>query len=277
MGRSEPPLQPVPLVAASIGEALALSTEAGWNQSAADWGLMLEAGRGFGYQAPDGRLVATGVIVPFGHRFGWISMLLVSRDWRRRGLGTRLLGAAVEGLERQRMVPCLDATPEGQKIYRGAGFTALYSMTRWEKAGDPPPEPMPPREDLPATVEALDRAAFGGDRGVILRRLWQRAGGVARVAEGRGFLLARNGRRAVQLGPLCATDAVWAVETLEEALDRIPGAVFVDVPDRQQAVRDLLVRRGFQVQRPFLRMAKGDMKGVGDPARLFVAGGPEIG
>ncbi|MFV2035357.1 MAG: hypothetical protein ACC631_09670, partial [Halocynthiibacter sp.] len=53
--------------------ALALSQEAGWNQTAEDWRMMLSAGRGIGFEAPDGTLTASAVTLPYGETFGWIS------------------------------------------------------------------------------------------------------------------------------------------------------------------------------------------------------------
>jgi hypothetical protein len=55
------------------------------------------------------------------------------------------------------------------------------------------------------------------------------------------------------------------------------GPVFLDVPDHQQSLGDFLEALGFSVQRPFTRMGRGLSTRLGNPARLFVAAGPEFG
>ena len=72
-------------------EVAPLSAEAGWNQTAEDWRLMLERGRGFGIRAASGPWIATSLVSPLGPAIAWISMVLVTEPARRRGLGTRLL------------------------------------------------------------------------------------------------------------------------------------------------------------------------------------------
>ncbi len=85
-------LQPIPLDAAWISRALLLSEEAGWNQNAADWAVFFTYGTVLGF-AIDDRLVATAAVLPYGSAFGWVSMVLVTAEWRRRGLATRLVAA----------------------------------------------------------------------------------------------------------------------------------------------------------------------------------------
>jgi hypothetical protein len=77
-------LRPIALTADWIPGGLALSTEAGWNQIDPDWRFMLAAGSSFGYTDRDGRLVASGLTVDFP-RYAWISMILVTPAWWRRG------------------------------------------------------------------------------------------------------------------------------------------------------------------------------------------------
>ncbi len=75
----------VALDAGDIEDAVKLSAEAGWNQGAADWAMMLELGQGVGIK-DEGRLVASGLALPHPPDFGWISMVLVTEMHRHRGL-----------------------------------------------------------------------------------------------------------------------------------------------------------------------------------------------
>src|SRR3954468_21912207 len=52
------------LRADDLQQALALSAEAGWNQDAADWALMLRLGHGFAIRDSDA-VVATAIALPY--------------------------------------------------------------------------------------------------------------------------------------------------------------------------------------------------------------------
>ena len=89
---------------------VALSAEAGWNQTDADWRLMLRLGAGVGFFIGDGTLVATAIALPFGDRFAWIGMVLVSTPYRHRGLATRLMENRLTYCKSMGLPAVLDAT-----------------------------------------------------------------------------------------------------------------------------------------------------------------------
>src|ERR1700748_483179 len=74
---------------------LVLSTEAHWNQNEADWRFFLSNGIVFGVRSHDGRLIATAALLPYSAGNAWISMVLVTSDFRRRGIATRLIDACL--------------------------------------------------------------------------------------------------------------------------------------------------------------------------------------
>lgn len=73
---------------------LALSTEAHWNQNEADWQFFLSHGIVFGVRDGD-HLIATAALLPYSDGNAWISMVLVTASWQRRGLATRLVDACL--------------------------------------------------------------------------------------------------------------------------------------------------------------------------------------
>ena len=75
---------------------LALSTEAHWNQNEADWLFFLSQGTVFGVRDHDGHLVASAALLPYTSGNAWISMVLVTAGWRRRGLATKLVDACID-------------------------------------------------------------------------------------------------------------------------------------------------------------------------------------
>lgn len=271
-----------PLAEWRIADCLALSAEAGWNQTAEDWALFLRHGIVFGLPAARGGIVATGAVLPYRDDFAWISMVLVTESRRRERIGTSVLEMCCTEVAQQGLVPVLDATPAGERVYRLLGFEGIFNIARWQGVAER-------NADLPigvrditgsdiATVAQIDAAAFGADRAFLLESLFGRLPQLAFMTQDRtGFLLARPGRLATQIGPIVAADEDAAAALLDAALGRISGPAFLDVIDGRPFVTRRLRQRGFIVQRPFLRMCLKRRLPFGDPAHLFVVAGPEFG
>jgi len=267
------------LTAADIAQAMELSSEAGWNQLQADWQLFVAHGEVFGI-FEGAALAATSAVMPYGETFAWISMVLTRKRCRGRGYGTTLLRHCLDMLEQQNRTALLDATPDGERIYRQLGFEPLFTLHRWQAepqttesasitAGAQPP---------PAKAIELANAAFGAGRTAILQNFTQRAPGGAGVSgNGKACLFARDGRRATQLGPLIAADEADAIPLLEGALQICHGPIFIDLADHATAVVRHVEQRGFSRQRPFLRMARGLKPWPGSVNSTIAIAGPEFG
>ncbi|MBL8571359.1 MAG: GNAT family N-acetyltransferase [Phreatobacter sp.] len=260
--------------------ALALSQEAGWNQSADDWLIFFRAGNVFGVRDGD-MLAATGAILPYDG-FGWISMVLTARAARGRGLGTAILKRAIAALQETGRVPVLDATPQGERIYRPLGFEPVAPLWRWRGTSPGGGEAAPGIVRAKAAdldwIVARDAETFGAARAGLVAGLAARAPDVALVLPERsGFVLARPGRAAVSIGPLVADDQDAAAALLDAAMAAAPGPILIDVPEGRPIIEDLLAKRGFAKERPYLRMALGRREPFGDPERVFAIAGPELG
>lgn len=270
-------LTPLTLAAGDVADALALSDAAGWNQSADDWAVFIGHGHVRGRRSAGGELVATGAALPYGNGQGWVSMVLVAPAFRHRGLASGLLNESVAWLRARGLTPVLDATPAGASVYRRLGFAPGLEFQRWEGTAAGAPAPAGAAADA-ARIAALDAEASCVGRGFLLQAFLARPGTRASVsADGRGFALARAGRRAVQLGPLVAADEAAALQLLQQALDGVDGPVFVDVPLRWEGLAIMLRQCGFRPQRPFVRMALGDAPALAGSERLFALAGPEFG
>jgi ribosomal protein S18 acetylase RimI-like enzyme len=266
-----------------VEDCVALSTEAGWNQTSADWALFPRQGTVFGLRSGRAGIVATGAVLPYGGDFAWISMVLVTRSRRRQRIGTSILEACCAELARRTLVAVLDATPVGERIYRPLGFEGMFNLSRWQGISGPRKKTRAvairsmAAPDL-AAVTATDAAAFGADRRFLLQSLFDRLPQLAFIAkDNAGFVLARPGRVATQIGPLVAANEDVAAALLDAALGCVSGPVFLDLIDGREILTARLRQRGFTVQRPFLRM--GLKRGIpfGDTTRLFVVAGPEFG
>ena len=271
----------VRLTLSDVDACLRLSDEAGWNQTADDWRLFIRHGKTIGMKNDDGTLVASAAALPYD-RFGFVSMVLVTAAWRRRGLATKLVDLCVEELKARGLTPVLDATPAGALVYRQQGFVGLFQLDRWQRdtVSDNPAakDVTSAGTDKLDLLCALDLEANGADRTFLLGDFLARPASRAFLGSGRsGFIIARSGRRAMQIGPLVAASSTEAMRLLASALAAIRSAVFIDVPSVWKDVADWLVSRGFTRQRSFTRMAHGHSTPFGRPDRLFAVAGPEFG
>jgi GNAT superfamily N-acetyltransferase len=275
---------------ARLTGALALSSEAGWNQEADDWRLLLRQATVFGrVRRRDGALIGSAAVLPLGNRLSWIGMVLVTGAERRRGHGRDLMRRSIGHIEAAGAVAGLDATPAGRELYRSLGFQEAATLMRMGR--DVPPSPSgggagggalgirhAGADDL-ARLCRYDAQAFGADRAAILRDLYQRRPESAFLAQsdGRltGFVLARPGRLATQIGPLVADDDQTAGRLLGAAIASLSGPVIVDVFTGHRTVRRLLAEVGFTEQRPFTRMLNGAADLPSD--RTVLSAGPELG
>jgi len=260
---------------------MALSAEAGWNQTPDDWALFMRHGTVFGLPDADGHPVATGAILPYSGQFAWISMVLVTASRRGARIGTRILKTCCAELARRALVAVLDATPAGERVYRPLGFEPIFALSRWQGEGGGECvrhtgiRPMT-KADIDA-VAAIDAAAFGARRTFLVESFFRRAPQLSFLNERGGFVLARPGRIASQIGPLVAADEDDAAFLLDVALGAVAGPAFLDLCDRWTGLARRLEQRRFTVQRPYLRMALGRRAPFGDAERTFVVAGPEFG
>jgi GNAT superfamily N-acetyltransferase len=231
----------------------------------------------------DGVPAGTTVTCVFGP-VAWVAMVLVDEAQRRRGIGSALVRHALAYLDgRGVRTVRLDATPLGQPVYERLGFVASYRLARY--AGVPPagrlvgPLSRLARPHLPGVIE-LDRAVTGADRGRFLPRLLREWPWPARVADegGRieGYVAARRGAHAVQVGPCIGWPRAAAL-LLEDACRRVgERGVYVDIPTENRPAAALAERLGLTAQRHLLRMTRGE------PVRervedIWASSGPEKG
>jgi GNAT superfamily N-acetyltransferase len=266
-----------------------LSVEAGWNQVANDWRLMIGRGSAFGIKNAEGRWIASSLALPLGSQVAWISMVLVTKLERRKGHGTRLLERCIATIEASGTAMGLDATEFGRPVYLPLGFRDLYTISRWSvptvaAMGVAPPPGIAIRPGGPDDVERIadyDCRCSGFERGAVLNNLLARAPHLALVAErGNGNLagygLGRDGHRATHVGPVVAETQGIGLALLSRALAGTGGLAILDVPDQHGAIREWLQSRGASAPRSFMRMLRGSARAAEDASRIMAISGPEL-
>jgi GNAT superfamily N-acetyltransferase len=263
------------LGAADARDGLLLSEEAHWNQNEADWRFFLTEGTVFGIR--DGnRLIATAALLPYASGNAWISMVLVTQNWRRRGLATKLLDACLDTAAKRGLTSWLDATPAGAAVYGPLGFTPTLELRRLRHASSATAaaSKFASDENLEALI-ARDRRAMGFDRSALLRELSGRSG--SRLVSHDGALgLIRGGRTARHIGPLFADDTASATALVDAIVRSEAGPVLIDVVHEQREFLENLTGFGWTVERPFQRMRFG-RPAIKASASPFAVAGPEFG
>jgi|SRR5579871_3128090 len=265
----------VQLDARDAAGGLLLSTEAHWNQNEADWRFFLTKGTVFGLRDRSDRLIATAALMPYSDHDAWISMVLVTESWRRRGLATRLVDACLEKAERLGITTWLDATPAGATVYGPLGFGPTIELRRLRLAKASGSK----GAELPAGKLDVFISADTGTIGFARRDLLQELSGRANstlVSQGNAMALVRDGRTARHIGPLFANDAALALQMVQDITANETGPVLIDAVAAQTEFLDGLTARGWTIERPFQRMRFGPAASQ-PPVLPFAVAGPEFG
>jgi GNAT superfamily N-acetyltransferase len=270
--------EPVDIVPLGVGDAqagLVLSSEARWNQNEADWQFFLTRGLVFGVR--DGaRLVATAALLPYSAGQAWISMVLVTADFRRRGIATQLVDACLAAAAKQGLTTWLDATPDGATVYGPLGFRPTLQLRRLRLTE---PQGAGMASSLSAgnldTLAARDAGAMGFDRSALLSEFSARPG--SRIVTGeQSIALVRDGRTARHIGPLLAGNADQALALVNAIVRSETEPWLIDAVHSQEAFLEGLVALGWNIERPFQRMRFGPAA-IPPAQPPFAVAGPEFG
>lgn len=232
-----------PLSLGDVPAFLALAAAEGWVSDPWEFSIVMDTFPRGCLAAEDGTAVAFVTAVRYTLS-GWIGNLIVAKDLRGRGYGSRLMGRALEELLAAGVKTVwLTASEQGRPLYEKMGFREIDSVIRWrgtatgggERGSDP--------VHLDELV-ALDRAGWGDDRSGILAAVAAR--GVV-IRERGGFVAMQPCGGGFQAGPWTAVDEGVAEGLLDRARS-CPGRgeqVLLDVPARNGGAARILTGAGF--------------------------------
>ena len=176
----------------------------------------------------DGDLVGFGSTVVYGGDtdapFGWVGNVVVRSDYRKRGVASMVLRAALDSMGASTLA-VLDASAMGAPLYLKAGFTPVAAVRRWTLSRDDALERdtagrnggtagqnggTAGRKDAAADWSAgdgaliadMDAAVFGASRGNALRAWRDTVPSLCVVEDGVGYAVAHVRGRKLYLGPL---------------------------------------------------------------------------
>ncbi len=203
-------------------------------------------------------------------------MVLVTANWRRRGVATKLVDTCLEAATRRSLTTWLDATPAGANVYGPLGFTPTLQLRRLRL--EKPTQTGTPR---PLSLHSLDgfiardRHALGFDRSPLLSEFASRSGSRI-VSDGHAMALVRDGRTARQIGPMFADTPERALGLTDAIVQSEAGPWLIDAVYSQSEFLNGLTGAGWTIERPFQRMRFG--RATTQAAELpFAVAGPEFG
>ncbi len=256
---------------------VALSVDRGWSPEEAKWSLLLQEAEAFGVDAPDGGLAGAVVLARYAPDLASAGMMLVAGRYARRGLGkalmTHLLARAGSA------TVTLFATDAGRPLYaklgfrtvrRSVAFTGGFRLTAAPSGGRGGSRPAT-GADMAAILD-VDKAAFGADRGYLLRRLpaFAERLRVLQAAQGvTGFAAAWRSGAVTVIGPVVAASGADARRLITDLAADVRGPLRLDLdPDRPE-LPEWALNRGLEPVSKTAVMAYGDSRQRGDPSRLF--------
>ncbi|MEO9005420.1 MAG: GNAT family N-acetyltransferase [Ginsengibacter sp.] len=273
-----------------IADAMKLSSAEGWNQTKIDWKFLIENPENICMAAKyDNKIIGTTTAINYSNQVAWIGMVLVDKEYRGYGVSKTLLRNIFEKLEFCKSVK-LDATPDGQHIYKKFNFKDQYPIVRMvgEVIENLPSvvdndvliESINPN-DIPEII-ALDEFAFGANRSVLIdfliRKFPHKGWVLKRNDRIVGITLGRDGNKYHQVGPVVASCTADAKILISKALKMMKNqSMVVDVTGDKEELIDWLCSLGFVIQRQFIRMYQRINYFPGAIDRQFLIGGPEIG
>ena len=245
------------LCAGDLAAAVELSSIAGWNQTEDDWRMLMDLApeRCFGIAA-DGVLVATTTLLCYGRQLAWIGMVLTKPEYRGRGFARTLVTHAIKSADCMGIKTVkLDATEQGQHLYKSLGFQAEGLVERWSRAGISNPC-LPGGTFRFDQQVASDLAAFGADRSIVLEALATRS----RVYIGNNaYLFVRTGRTTAYLGPCVGSEPVSTHALVTSTLKAAPSVAWSwDLFPHNRNALALASEHGFTRRRVLTRMGRGE-------------------
>ncbi|MGA9977850.1 MAG: GNAT family N-acetyltransferase [Candidatus Sulfotelmatobacter sp.] len=269
------------LAASDLPAALELSEQAGWNQTADDWSMLIDlTPEGSLAIEVDGELAATTTLLCYGRRLAWIGMVLTKKSYRGRGFARRLLTQALSLADQSAIETVkLDATDQGQPLYEKMGFRSEEAVERWTRPGTgcttATTDPVGERPSEKENWRMADHRAFGADRSELLEGLARR-GQPPFVIDG-SYWLTRPGRYSHYLGPSVCDGPRTARALIERALPTAGNRdclwdLFPANADAAEIARDL----AFTPTRRLQRMVRGkDLHAHNDS--IYAIAGFELG
>ena len=251
---------------------------------------------------PNGCFIAEIDRKPVGHAFsicygklGWIGLLIVEKEHREKGIGTELMKASINYLQRKHAETIkLEAVPEAVSLYKRLGFKEEFDSLRLSLNLKTTQANVKTKTNIVKSmkeadiekVSAFDSDYFGANRSQILKALFREYPQYCFIAEKAGevlgYIMARQTTYAYLIAPWVCSPRRKDVATAlflacKNALGTDKTEIRLGAPAINKSATTLLDSLGFQQISKSIRMIYG-REGVPENIKgVFGIGGPEKG
>lgn len=230
-----------------------LTVSVHWPHRESDIDQLIGLGRGYVALDEIGRPLGSAMQFPMGPDFATLGMMVTPPRLQAQGAGRALLKRTLQDCEGRDLR--LNATRSGYRLYKSAGFVDVGIV--WQHQGIvgavPVPDPVPGVELVSLTAGdraamlAMDAAAFGAQRDVVLDALLAGATGLMATRAGQpcGYALLRRFGKGHVIGPLVADSEALAMQIAAPLMRQAQGTFLrLDTPCAGQALRGFLAAAG---------------------------------
>lgn len=253
--------------------AVNLSRQAGWPHRLEDWRMALALSEGV-VAVKDGRVVGTVLATTYKADCATINMVIVDDAMRGRGLGRKLMDAAlrIAGDRPLRLV----ATAEGLPLYEKLGFQETGAVLQHQGVVGEIAAPAETEAATTGDIEAiakLDRLAFGADREGLIAYLAKVGQFAVLRRDGRvsGFAALRAFGRGEVIGPVVAADLDDAKALVAHFIAMRPGRFLRVDTTADAGLSDWLAEQGLAHVGGGIAMMKPPIQRAADPAAAIFA------
>ena len=200
---------------ADAGRLYELAGLVGWNQTLEDCAFLIASPECRMICVEEGNEVIATAGAPVYDDVGFINMVIVHPDYRKRGIATSMIRFFLDNLKVRTFR--LHATPAGSCVYGKIGFVTTRTMSYF--VAEPPKFAPPSIKVEPATdadleeMAALDFRSCGLKRKFLFDDNLRRFGRFALKISGGGgiaaFALGRRGRKQRQIAAVETCDGDW--------------------------------------------------------------------
>lgn len=192
-----------------IDGAVVLSKQAGWPHRRDDWAFVLAQSNGI-VALEDGRVVGTAMTTPLDDEVATINMVIVDEAMRGRGLGRKLMQAALDATSGRTCK--LVATQDGLPLYEKLGFVVNGEIIQHQgltvEVDSPDGVVWASAAEFPLFV-SMDHIATGHHRSALMQLLKTCAKFVVirKADQVEAFAAIREFGRGQVIGPVVAKNA----------------------------------------------------------------------
>ena len=224
-------------------------------------------------------------------KLGWIGLLIVSAECRRKGIGTLLMKKAMKHLLSNKVETVrLEAVPKIATIYRKLGFIEEYDSLRFlgvgRKIGSSTNSNVKLlKKEKMKEIAEFDAEYFGVNRIKVLSKLYHDNPKLcfASYAGSKlvGYIMCRKAEKGYRVGPwVCSPENPQAArELLTKCMENIGGnaKAYVGVLAVNKTAVEIMRDFGFEQYSKSIRMYVGKKLETEHINGVFAIGGPEKG